>query len=33
MMLQVDKKCYIANVGDSRAILYSKQNNKITQLS
>lgn len=32
-MLQIDKKCYIANVGDSRAIMSSKQGQVIHNLS
>jgi protein phosphatase 2C family protein 2/3 len=29
----MDQKCYIANVGDSRAMIYSCKNKKITNLT
>tara|TARA_B110000503_G_C6880728_1_gene302563 strand:- start:357 stop:515 length:159 start_codon:yes stop_codon:yes gene_type:complete len=33
LALIVDKKCYIANVGDSRAMIYSLKNKKIKNLT
>jgi len=33
LALIVDQKCYIANVGDSRAMIYSSKNKKITNLT